>query len=96
VAHVGIREFEEGIGQTGRFGWVVIGLGLLIGGAGVVFWILTAIGSYDDSPVGALAARNDWFALYFLFIIEGIGFTLFGIMCMVAGWDRHHHPDTVH
>ncbi len=96
MSHVSVKEVTHESGETGVFGEVFIGLGLLIGLVGLTFWVLSMVGFYDDSPVGATAARGDWIALGFLFFIEGLGFTLFGIMALVAGWDRHHHPDAVH
>jgi hypothetical protein len=93
---VQVKEFQEGVGSSGLFGEIFIGLGLLIGLFGGITWGLSMGGFYDDSPIGATAARGDWIALGFLFLIEGIGFIVFGVMILVAGWDRHHHPDSVH
>lgn len=90
------KEVHEAAGSSGVFGEIFIGLGLLIGLVGTVFWTLTGLGFYDDSVVGKTAAHADWTALSFLFIVEGLGFVVFGVMCMVAGWDRHKHPDIVH
>ncbi len=91
-----VKEITHGSGESGVFGEIFVGLGLLIGLAGVVLAVLQFTGFFDDSPAGALAARNDAFSLWFLLVIEGIGFTVFGVMCLVAGWDRAHHPDDVH
>lgn len=87
---------QAGVGSSGLFGEIFIGLGILIGLFGGVTWGLSLAGFYDDSPVGATAARGDWTGLSFLAFIEGLGFIVFGVMVMVAGWDRHHHPDSVH
>ena len=96
MAHVTAKEIQHGSGETGVFGEIFIGLGLLILGAGIALAILTATGFFHDSPAGRVAAENDAFALWFLLAIEGIGFTIFGVMCLVSGWDRAHHPDEVH
>ena len=88
-----VKEITHGSGETGVFGEIFVGLGILIGLAGVALGILHGIGFFDDSPAGAVAARNDAFSLWFLLVIEGIGFTVFGIMCLVSGWDRAHHTD---
>lgn len=91
-----VKEITKGSGETGVFGEIFVGLGILIGLAGLGLWVLQLTGFFDGSPVGAVAARNDAFVLWFLLLIEGIGFTVFGIMILVSGWDRQHHPDDVH
>ena len=88
-----VKEITHGSGETGVFGEIFVGLGILIGLGGAALGVLQAIGFFDDSPAGALAARNDAFSLWFLLAIEGIGFTVFGVMCLVSGWDRAHHTD---
>jgi hypothetical protein len=88
-----VKEITHGSGETGVFGEIFVGLGILIGLAGIGLAILHGTGFFDDSPAGAVAARNDAFSLWFLLVIEGIGFTVFGIMCLVSGWDRAHHLD---
>ncbi|MFA5945023.1 MAG: hypothetical protein WC876_11235 [Candidatus Thermoplasmatota archaeon] len=91
-----VKEITKGSGETGVFGEIFVGLGLLIGLGGIVLAVLHGTGFFDDSPAGAVAARNDAFSLWFLLVIEGIGFTVFGVMILVSGWDRTHHPDEVH
>ncbi len=91
-----VKEFQHEVGSSGLFGEIFIGLGLLIGLFGGVTWGLSLAGFYDDSPIGATAARGDWIGLGFLFLVEGIGFIVFGAMALMAGWDRHKHPDSVH
>lgn len=91
-----VKEITHGSGETGVFGEIFVGLGILIGLAGLGLAGLHYTGFFDDSPAGAVAARNDAFSLWFLLVIEGIGFTVFGVMCLVSGWDRAHHPDDVH
>jgi hypothetical protein len=88
-----VKEVTHGSGETGVFGEIFIGLGILIGLGGLGLWGLELSGFFEDSPVGAVAAENDAFALWFLLLVEGIGFTLFGVMCMVSGWDRQKHPE---
>jgi hypothetical protein len=96
VAHLSAKEIQHGSGETGVFGEIFVGLGLFILVGGLVLWGLVLTGFFEDSPVGELAAENDAFSLWFLLAIEGVGFTVFGAMCLVAGWDRSHHPDDVH
>ena len=90
------KDLHQGAGQTGVFGEIFIVLGGLIGIFGAVFWVLSAMNHFKDSPAGAVAARADSFALGFFLFVEGLGFVIFGIMCLMAGWDRHKHPDAVH
>ena len=96
MAHVTAKEVQHGSGETGVFGEIFIGLGILIFLAGIALWVLVLTGFFHDSPAGVEAAENDAFSLWFLLAIEGIGFTVFGVMCMVSGWDRQKHPDDVH
>lgn len=96
MAHVTAKEIQHGSGETGVFGEIFIGLGLLILLGAIALAVLVGVGFFEDSPVGELAAENDAFALWFLLAIEGVGFTVFGVMCLVSGWDRAHHPDEVH
>jgi hypothetical protein len=96
MSHVTVKEVTHGSGETGVFGEIFIGLGILIALGGIGLWVLQATGFFDDSPVGSVAANNDAFTLWFLLFIEGLGFTIFGVMCLVSGWDREKHPDDVH
>jgi hypothetical protein len=96
VSHVTAKEIAAHSGESGIFGEIFIGLGLLILLGGIALAVLKATHFFDHSPVGATAANNDAFVLWFLLAIEGVGFTVFGVMCLVAGWDRAHHPDMVH
>jgi Mn2+/Fe2+ NRAMP family transporter len=96
MAKHSVKEAQHEVGETGVFGEIFVGLGLLILLGGIVLAVLSSMGLFDDSPVGAVAAKNDAFTLWFLLAIEGIGFTVFGVMILVSGWDRHHHPDEVH
>src|ERR1041385_6551866 len=95
MAHLTVKEVQHGTGESGVFGEIFIGLGLLIFLAGIAIWTARLLGVFDHSPAGAGAARNDAFVVWFLLAVEGIGFTVFGIMILVAGWDRQHHPDDV-
>ncbi len=94
VVHV--KELQDEVGKTGLFGEIFIGLGLLIGLFGGTTWGLSLAGFFDGSAVGAEAVRGDWTALGFLFAVLGLGFIVFGAMAIMAGWDRHRHPDLVH
>jgi hypothetical protein len=96
MSHLSVKEVTHGAGETGVFGEIFIGLGILIGLAGLGLWGLQLTGFFDHSNVGSVAANNDAFTLWFLMLIEGVGFTMFGVMCLVSGWDRAHHPDDVH
>ena len=96
MSHVTVKEVTAHSGETGVFGEIFIGLGLLILLAGIALAVLVGVGFFEDSPAGQAAAENDAFSLWFLLAIEGVGFTVFGVMCLVSGWDREHHPDDVH
>ena len=82
-------DLQEGLGQTGRFGEFFIALGALIALFGLLViavafsWLelpfFSAIGSVDDSLIAG-----------FLFLIEGVGFILFGVLAVMSGWARHH------
>jgi hypothetical protein len=91
-----MTELQEGVGETGVFGEIFVALGILIGLGGAATHAMLGLGLFDASPVGVAAATSDWIALGFLLLIEGIGFLGFGILALVSGWDRHHHPDEVH
>lgn len=91
-----VKDVTHGSGETGVFGEIFIGLGLFILLGAIVLAVLVGVGFFADSPVGELAAENDAFSLWFLLAVEGVGFTVFGVMCLVSGWDRAHHPDDVH
>ncbi|MEA3191405.1 MAG: hypothetical protein QOD77_1987 [Thermoplasmata archaeon] len=81
------HELQEGLGQTGRFGEIFIGLGLLILVFGSVLWWL---GHSHALTTGFPPAGSDAITVGALFFFEGLGFTLFGTMVMLAGWGRHH------
>ena len=96
MSHLTVKEVTHGTGESGVFGEIFIGLGILIFLAGMAIMVARMLGVFDHSPAGYAAARNDAFVLWFLLAIEGVGFSVFGVMCLVAGWDRAHHPDDVH
>jgi hypothetical protein len=96
MARATVKEVTHGSGETGVFGEIFVGLGLLILAAAIGLWVLQLTGFFEDSIVGQQAAENDAFTLWFLLAIEGVGFTVFGVMVLVSGWDRVHHPDDVH
>jgi hypothetical protein len=96
MSHLTVKEVTHGSGESGVFGEIFIGLGLLILLAGIALWMVQLTGFFNHSNIGARAANNDAFVLWFLLAIEGIGFTVFGVMCLVAGWDRAHDTDSVH
>jgi uncharacterized membrane protein YidH (DUF202 family) len=84
-----LQELQQGIGQTGKFGEIFIGLGILIailGGA------LFAMGNLRFLTDGLTPDKGntDAVTVGWLFLFEGIGFMLFGIMIMAAGWGRQH------
>lgn len=84
-----LHELQEGIGQTGRFGEVFVGLGALITILGATLFTLGEMGFFTDgfSPD---KGNSDAIQVGFLFLFEGIGFIVFGIMIIAAGWGRHH------
>jgi hypothetical protein len=84
-----MHEIQEGLGGSGKLGEGFVGLGILgaIGGGILVFmavfltWPLGNSGEsvYADSLIAGA-----------LFMVMGIGFTVFGVMVMISGWARHH------
>jgi hypothetical protein len=84
-----LHDLQEGIGQTGRFGEIFIGLGILIAilGAALATMGHTRFLSDGFSPD---KGNTDAVTTGWLFLFEGLGFLLFGIMIMVAGWGRQH------
>ncbi|MCA1818656.1 MAG: hypothetical protein ABR562_02195 [Thermoplasmatota archaeon] len=84
-----VHELQEGLGQTGRFGefFIVLGILIFVGGA-----ILAFVGHHDllHDGTGLDGGNSDAVQVGWLFFFEGLGFTLFGIMVMLAGWGRHH------
>lgn len=82
-----VHELQEGLGQTGRFGEIFIGLGLLIAVLGGALWWLGHGHVLTNGPHGG---GSDAILTGALFFFEGLGFTLFGVMIMVSGWGRHH------
>ena len=84
-----LHGLQEGIGQTGKFGEIFIGLGILIGILGAA---LTVMGSTHFLTDGFSPDKGntDAVTVGWLFLFEGLGFTLFGVMIMLAGWGRHH------
>ncbi len=84
-----LHELQEGIGQTGKLGEVFCGLGLLIAILGVILFAAGQMGVMSDSytPDGG---DSDAIQVGFLFLFEGLGFIVFGIMIIAAGWGRSH------
>lgn len=88
-----MREIQQGLGPTGRFGEVFVALALLIGVVGILFFFWTTTSYFDDSPVGGGPARDDMRTLAYWYVVMGLGFGAFGAMVMLSGWARHH-PDS--
>ncbi|HEX2066632.1 MAG TPA: hypothetical protein VHI93_07460 [Candidatus Thermoplasmatota archaeon] len=84
-----LRELQEGLGHTGRFGEIFIGLGVLIAVLGAALAVMGHTHFLKDG-YGFDSGNPDAVTVGWLFLFEGIGFTLFGVMVMVAGWGRHH------
>jgi hypothetical protein len=84
-----VKELQEGLGQTGRFGEFFIVLGIFIFLGGLILAIVGHSNLLTDGT-GVGMGNNDAVQVGWLFFFEGLGFTLFGIMIMVAGWGRHH------
>jgi uncharacterized membrane protein YidH (DUF202 family) len=84
-----LHDLQEGIGQTGKFGEIFIGLGVLIAILGVALTVMGTTHFLTDgfSPD---KGNTDAVTVGWLFLFEGLGFTLFGVMIMLAGWGRHH------
>ena len=84
-----LHEVQEGIGETGKLGEGFIALGLLgaIGG-GILVGIMLA-GGFTPWSAGE-AVETDALITGALFLVMGIGFTVFGVMIVLAGWARQH------
>lgn len=84
-----LHELQEGIGQTGKLGELFIGLGALIAVLGIVLFAMGETHFLKDgvSPDGG---NTDAVTVGFLFLFEGIGFVVFGVMIVLSGWGRHH------
>lgn len=84
-----LHELQEGIGQTGRFGEIFIGLGILIALLGGTLFVMGETHFLTDgfSPD---KGNTDAVTVGWLFLFEGIGFIVFGVMIMLAGWGRAH------
>ena len=80
------REFQQGIGQTGRLGEFFLGLGafILVGGM-----ILFAVGENASAAPGH-AGGVDAVTAGFLYAVGGLGVLVFGALVVLAGWGRHH------
>ncbi len=85
-----VEELQEGMGQTGHFGEAFVGLAFLIFSLGVVLLGLGLTGFFGGSPAGANAAGGDALVTGILFVVEGVGFGLFGVLAILMGWGRHH------
>ncbi len=84
-----LHELQEGIGQTGRLGEVFVGLGFLIAILGGVLFVAGELGGLSDGHAPD-HGNGDAVQVGFLFLFEGLGFIVFGIMIITAGWGRHH------
>lgn len=84
-----LHDLQEGMGQTGRFGEIFIGLGLLIAILGASLAVMGHTRFLTDG-FGADHGNTDAVTVGWLFLFEGLGFLLFGIMIMLAGWGRQH------
>ena len=84
-----LHELQEGIGQTGRFGEIFIALGFLILLLGTILFVLGQTHTLSDgfSPD---KGNKDAVTVGWLFLFEGLGFMLFGVMIMLSGWGRAH------
>jgi len=84
-----MHELQEGMGSTGRFGefFVILGVLILIGGI-----VLTTVGHMDllHDGAGSDHGNSDAVQAGWLFLFEGLGFCVFGVMVMLSGWGRHH------
>jgi hypothetical protein len=84
-----LHELQAGVGQTGRFGEIFIGLGVLIAILGTVLAVMGHTRFLTDGLTPD-HGNVDAVTVGWLFLFEGLGFTLFGIMIMAAGWGRAH------
>lgn len=88
-----LHDLQEGIGQTGKFGEIFIGLGILIAILGATLAVMGHTRFLTDgfSPD---KGNTDAVTTGWLFLFEGIGFCVFGAMIMLAGWGRAHGETT--
>lgn len=86
---MGMHEVQQELGETGRFGEFFIVLGALIGLAGLAS-LLSNIFGFPLFPFTGEEDRTMMIQAMGLFVLEGVGFVLFGIMAIRAGWARHH------
>jgi uncharacterized membrane protein YidH (DUF202 family) len=84
-----LHDLQKGIGQTGKFGEIFIGLGVLIAILGTALAVMGHMRFLTDgfSPD---KGNTDAVTVGWLVLFEGLGFCLFGIMIMLAGWGRQH------
>jgi hypothetical protein len=84
-----VSELQKGIGQTGRLGEFFIVLALMILVFGIVITVLGETRFLSDGT-GSDGGNTDAVTVGWLFVFEGLGFTVFGLMIVLAGWARHH------
>ncbi|HUR63880.1 MAG TPA: hypothetical protein VM241_05305 [Candidatus Thermoplasmatota archaeon] len=84
-----LHDLQAGLGQTGKFGEIFIGLGALIFILGAVLATLGHLHFLTDGLTPD-KGNTDAVTVGWLFLFEGLGFTLFGVMIMLAGWGRQH------
>lgn len=84
-----MHDVQEGLGQTGRFGEAFVGLGLLIllGGIG---HIASPLFGFPLFPLTGNEPVVEALPIGILFVLEGVGFVVFGVMAIRSGWARHH------
>ena len=88
-----LQHIQSEVGSSGRFGEVFIALGIVILLGGIAMWGLGAAGAFDGG-IAQEAGSNDSILVGLLFVVEGLGFTIFGAVALLSGWDRHKdHED---
>ncbi len=84
-----VHDFQEGIGESGRFGEFFVALGALILFAGAMS-MLSAWLHFPFFPFEGDEPLVEMIQTAGLFVLEGAGFIVFGIMAIRSGWARNH------
>ena len=91
--HHMVADMQKEIGGSGRVGEAFVALGLVILLGGIALLAVGRTGYFAAGPTGAGGSWDGAIA-GILFVVEGIGFMVFGAVAILSGWDRHHdHED---
>ena len=90
VAQHNLHEVQEGLGQTGRFGEIFVGLALIMLAGGAALLGVMLSGFFDGSVIDTGAANGDALILTIFLFVMALGFGTFGVLAILSGWARHH------